>query len=277
MKRRPLLKSLDGAFGNWRRGLPRKVLRVNDVVYFPIPKVANSFISAVFLRNCPDAAGFDPEQMTALAYWQTSDACRVRDRRDMAGPGVERITVLRDPGKRLVSCFLDKLARKGTPGQRIDELCDDATRLLRRPVTPQTLCFRDFAEYVYAVPDWRRERHSKSQRAYLPVRCDRVFTLDDLPALWRYLEARGFDVIMPERGRKTVGNRNRYGSDSAAAFAQPVAELRQMPLKPPSQAFYDADLAQGLFRAYAQDIRLYCAATGRSDAAYRDGFLAHLQ
>lgn len=87
------------------------------VALLPIPKNANSYLKALILLNNSATADFDPVSGTALAYMKRSKRpqdFRVQNWQELRSADYTRLLAIRDPAKRLVSCFCDKLV-KGQP------------------------------------------------------------------------------------------------------------------------------------------------------------------
>jgi len=252
------------------------VLLVKGIAYFPIPKNANSRITTVFLRNCPDAGDFDPEAISSFAYMKKNRACVVQRFADVEAAKATTIAVIRHPAKRLVSSFLNKFVVDDSAPRQLSRFTDDAAKVLGRPIEPAELRFADLLAYCRTVPDWRRNPHIRSQSSFLPRRCDRLFDLDSIDALWTYLQERGFDVSFPETAHPKNVRATSYaaGGGHRGAARLTIAELSRMSALPAYSDFFDeAELAE-LIRGYRRDVELYCEVVGISVDDFRSRILA---
>lgn len=120
----------------------------HKLIYAPIAKNANSFLKAIFLLNNPSAHDFDPTKETALGFLsrKTYPHHFVVRNRASRFRGYTTFAVIRDPAQRIVSCFLDKFAkdRAHLDEKTIVDFCDDATKVLKMTVTPESFTFSLF-------------------------------------------------------------------------------------------------------------------------------------
>src|SRR5690606_130938 len=152
---------------------------------------ANSYLKSIFLFNHPAAQDYDPHSETALEYLRRKKHPMdiiVRRRSTLAREDYTKIVVVRDPAKRLVSCFLDKLTKVYGNDDLIERFCGDASRILGMPVRKDGISFDVFSSYVFQVPDWRSDKHYRSQVSLIHgIKFDCYFDVDAMPILLEFL------------------------------------------------------------------------------------------
>ena len=252
------------------------------LIYLSIPKNANSFLRSLFLHNHPLAADYDADRESAMQYHRRTGSRGIALRHGRVGhyPGYTKFVALRDPMARAVSAYLDKIVKKiarrdaDRPGRRFYR---EVSRVTGRRVTEQTLRFADFLEYIVACPDFRRNKHYKSQRYFTAGRhFDFYGDIEHMSEIMDFLVHKGFDI----RGFATrAPKRTAYaepGSHAVVSAARATTtELNAHASYPSFADFFDETLLQHFLRAYRQDLALYCRARGqRADAVlarYRHG------
>ncbi len=144
------------------------------LIYFALPKVANSSLKRVFAQAIPDL----PTSTRSKSYGQNNTVFSDPDVRrwlrknrvllckHQVGRYAEyrRLAFVRNPWDRLVSCF----------AQKIDEQTFDDPRsrgvtksLVDAGLYQTDMDFRDFAHAVCRIPDERANRHFRSQASFL--------------------------------------------------------------------------------------------------------------
>ncbi|WP_156448607.1 sulfotransferase family 2 domain-containing protein [Mycobacterium sp. NAZ190054] len=256
---------------------------MHKLIYCPIPKNATSYLRSVLLRNDPNTQDFDPVAETALEYltrkkFPAEVATRegtLRERRLLRSGDYTKIVALRDPAKRLVSCFLDKFAKANTRDEaQIERFCQDASSVLGKRITKDDLSFASFAGYVFKVPDWRSDRHYRSQASYLRnIRFDHYFDVSEMTDLLAFLTNRGLNVTLPKTRNPSVDKKTPYSDEDYDYTMKPakfltLGELRTMPAFPRYDAFFDDELTGGFEQRYQGDIDLFCSMKNVNRADY---------
>jgi Sulfotransferase family len=168
-------------------------------------------------------------------------------------------TILRDPFRRLVSCFLDKIVTGGEAADTFGYLTN------RRSLSDLT--FREFALEISSVIN--NNDHWRPQHSFLVYReYDNYFCVENFfeNAIKTLKETVGFNV---HDARKL----SRHGSDLLLEsrenrnFAQvSVAEfllMRKRGVFPNYSQMYDRETIDATRVAYAEDFSLYASAIGR--------------
>lgn len=244
-------------------GLGYMLSERHKLIYLPIPKNANSFLQTLFLFNHEHAKDYCPEEQTALGYLAGQGRERFLCHRwsSLKGEDYTCFVVLRDPAKRLVSCYLDKFAKSNRHEAEVEAFCTSASRELGRSVTKDNLTFETFCEYVFRVPDRRRNIHYRSQASFVgKTTFDFYGDVDDLGEALSFLESRGFDTQLPERRNPAIDKTTPYGMACESERHPkriPLAELCRMSSFPTHRAFYDQDLIGHFLTAYRRDVHLY--------------------
>ena len=247
---------------------PQKALVSRGVLYFPIAKVANSYLSALFLANSDAKHNFDPTQDTALSYWAKGhNDCLVKG--SILPHLITNVpfAVLRDPAKRLVSGFLNKFARSNEAGARNRvALIRDLERSTNRRCGEEDISFSSFAHYICSLPDFRREHHFRSQTSYLLSPSTRTFAIEDWEAIKIFLRGFGFRTDLPHNLNSAVVKKTEVAQASGTdrVFDIPLSHLKQMNTFPPYESFFNPDISTAFERAFARDLRMYRNACKRS-------------
>lgn len=200
--------------------------------------------------------------------------------REAEAAGLPRIVFLRDPFRRLVSAFCNKLVRTrlNLPsvsaiegharlwGIRIrrDALAECA-ELKREPLAVSSaidyrrgLTFREFVEYVCATPDRELDAHWRPQAWFVPDHpLVRLHDLGRLPAV--------LAGIAIERGIATepVAPAVRTPAEPEPCMLAeiPSGELAARSVRPSVESLFTSDLLERVESRYAADLRLH-ASTG---------------
>lgn len=255
----------------------------HGVLCLPIPKNANSYLRANFLLNQPDAVDFDPRRMTALKYLETRGSASLF-------PGAtnlvrafraDRIILLRDPLERFVSAFLDKVVKVRAVAQFDEQaFLHDLSRLIGFRDKLDNLTFSEFLDYVCTLPDWRRDRHVRSQRSFVGgLKRGHWFCMDAMNELVDFLESRGMELVPGCAVHRSVSKRTTYrhsdhGEPGAYAHVR-LRDLRGMDEFPHPREFFDLELFERIAHAYRRDIEMYMQVRGLSWAEYRARYLAN--
>jgi len=167
--------------------------------------------------------------------------------------------VLRDPFRRLASCYLDKfVGQTNTSWHYYD--------CIKRKIEPQMLTFKQF---VTSIPEVLRENiHWRPQIDFLVYeQYDDWFCVEDFAMAAETLSCRiGLTVVdtRPLLKHGTESHRRaRRGKLNPESPAHEHARLRRAGSVANVEDLYDEDLIAIVGRAYAEDIALYRDVTGR--------------
>lgn len=276
MQRLPVFKALKSALGLRIRSLGLMHSGQHKLIYLPIPKNANSYLKSIFLFNHPAARDYDPRTETALYYLRKKKHpvdVIVRRRATLAREDYTKIVAVRDPAKRLVSCFLDKLVKVRDNDDLIGKFCNDASRVLGTPVRKDEISFDVFSSFVFQVPDWRSDKHYRSQISLIRgIKFDHYFDVDAMPDLLEFLSGRGLSISLPSSRAPGIDKKTHYGgepeSGGKSAKLLTLGELETMSSFPPYGMFYDVEMLANFERRYSQDIDLYCSVKNISRSSY---------
>ena len=137
------------------------------VLYFAVPKVANSSIKSI----CVDLLGIDvPDGTWKPSLFNTRKFDHLYDRRAVLISlaeaqklsGYWKFAFVRNPWDRLVSCFHEKLA-----GDHPAAKAFTATMRRKGVLTDLQVSFPDFVRGIAEVPDPLADRHIRSQHCFL--------------------------------------------------------------------------------------------------------------
>lgn len=229
----------------------------SKTLFLPIPKNANSFLKSIFLHNAPNLS-FDYQKQTPLQFSKQNHGYYpvVCDSRILSNPAYKKILVLRQPERRLLSCYLDKVVKK-LPGQH-----GKINKILKKK--SQDITFFDFAYYVSQIPDFKRDRHYRSQSLFTATRVihfDFVGCVENLDNTLNYLaNERGMDVFRSENPGVTKKTEFQEASQISGHthFANvPASQLLELGRFPHPNCFFDQDTGQLIRKTYEKDFDLY--------------------
>lgn len=237
------------------------VSRHHGVAYLPIPKNANTYLKAVFLKANKDAPDFDPRCEMADEYLARSDkrwlVCKYRH--EIKKGKLKVFTVLRPPAKRLVSCYLNKFMNPNWSTVVLSQFCSDVKKVIGRPVTQETLTFRAFFDYVEKIPDFRRDPHYKTQASFLRnIQPEFIGNIENIGETIRFMESCGMEIGEGADPQKFGSvNRTSYSEGYDKPMADvPLMDLQRYEKPPAAAAFYDNGLEERLYDIYRDDIEL---------------------
>jgi hypothetical protein len=176
------------------------------LAYFPVPKNACSSLKAALFavnegrafepRQRPDGTWMHIHNHPGYPSWPITEAALA----DTAG--LERLAVVRDPLRRLVSCYKNRVLHHGELSTRVVP-AEEFARAGLQPDPGFDLFIERLAEY--RALSWSIDHHSAPQASYLGS--DRaafrhVFAMDDLPRLEGLLSDRaGRAIRLPHMQR----------------------------------------------------------------------------
>lgn len=226
------------------------------------------------MLNHPGASGYDPKRRTAMRYMEEEefDGIYLRSRAILNDPGVTRMVVLRDPVRRVVSAYLDKIAKpKRWRHSESMVLVRELRSTLGVSVEPAEVSFAMYLRYLEHVPNWRRDRHVQLQTRMIGSHTfDYYGTVEDMVAVEQFLEGRGFRMFNRSEANPAVFKATPYGDHESAnrASALTPAQLAEYSEYPPAEVFMSAETLERIGRIYAHDVIAYCRVTGESTVEF---------
>jgi Sulfotransferase family len=168
--------------------------------------------------------------------------------------------VLRDPFRRIASCFLDKFVDKRPEAWRFQALLDYS-------INPDTLTFRSFVECLPRV--LRKNLHWRPQVDFLVYEnYDDWFCLEEFGRAVDTLGSRIGLIVRDTRHLLDHGSYRYKIVDANGRFPDlPVFEIADMKRRgelPAVERMFDDDLRRIIRSAYADDFALYQLNIGRS-------------
>ena len=222
-------------------------LHAYGLIYFAVPKVANTSMKAMFSRILVDelpvsVVGTNPDDRIRRSLFRRHYRAEMYDRKHLLCKyqvahfvDYTSFAFVRNPWDRLVSCYTNKLERhdlsQGTEGRDTLEL------LAEEGYFSQEMSFGDFADAVCRIPDERANRHFRSQYTFLMDRRGEL-----LPQRIYHFErlAEDFNALAQELGL-------------------PQAKLphNKSGARRDYREYYDARLRDAVAERYARDIELF--------------------
>jgi hypothetical protein len=170
--------------------------------------------------------------------------------------------ILRDPFARLASCFLDKIASKAFPAQRLQELAETMPE-------PDDVCFADFVESLDDATVLAGNMHWRPQTDFLVYdRYDDYFSVENFGEATAALSDRAGLEIVDARALTSHGL-DHYDLlpaclDHSRTPVRELARLQRDGRCPDPRSLYTKPLADRVAQLYAADMKLYADAIGPS-------------
>jgi hypothetical protein len=243
----------------------------HKVLLVYIPKVACSVLKATVVMNSPRREAY-------LAFGKPIHDFVQEERREgnavaaLSAPDVFRFAVLREPGARILSAYLNKFVRGGpneSPGItrdknyaiRVGQKLAGVPADLARGIT-----FEEFVQFLASASDAELNLHWMPQSRFVGTdlgRYDFVGRFERLSETFEMLEERFGYVTEREASVHLGGSKNNTTHyNPAVKMANPQrclpAELRGLRFGyPPAQAFLTDGIRASLAKRFADDVRLH--------------------
>lgn len=250
----------------------RRQLRVHNslisrrlpLLFTPIPKNACSIMKTMMVEFGDDPEAFAADGREVHAYCGQRD---IAERRfglaEWDDPAMPRGVVLRNPFRRLVSGYTNKLGRSMPPRPMFQSTVVLAQRYLGLATDLQRgISFAEFVRYIASATDMQLDPHWRSQSWFVQG------SLDDYDLVGRFEEFEGFLAQLEARfdiaitREVPVQKAQTYAQGASACVADRLpAEVRGGPWPAPA-AFYTPELVDLVRVRYADDLRLYREAFG---------------
>ena len=250
-----------------RRDVDYWISHEHRLIFLGIPKNATSFLTALFFMNHPLARDFDPVKETAVEYHRRGGTrgIALRNTRVLQHTKYTKFVALRDPMARAVSAYLDKIVKKVARGRKDRPgryFYDQVSRVTGRRVDEQTMTYEDFVDYICAVPDFRRDKHYKTQAYFVRNNpFDFYGDISHMDEILQFLQTRGFHVgaVKTKSPKRTAYARPQCHPIKHPARAG-IGELVAHAAYPAVTDFFDYSLLQRFLEAYKHDLDLFCRA-----------------
>ncbi|HTZ69148.1 MAG TPA: sulfotransferase family protein [Acetobacteraceae bacterium] len=245
------------------------------LVYVSINKNASTLLKTNFILNSPHREAY----LTSgkFIHQFCDDLPRATSRSEFLRPDYTRFTILREPSRRLVSAYLNKLVQGRFSNQPFGRfmLREHAVRRAQEMAgvpfdLDRSLTFEEFVHFIVSVEDYELNRHWLPQFRFVGTDLSRyefVGKLEKLQDAVDYLTERfGFTVETEKDGTSTPigGTRYRRAYTDEAALEAPYKALpavldRYENNMPASDLFYTPELRQLVERRFAEDFDIYRA------------------
>lgn len=254
-------------YTNQMFGIDRNVLVSHEhaIQVAKIPKNASSFLRYLFLINHPAAAEYNANRETADAFHKRIRNKNIPTKKQapVRKSGYMTCVVLRDPFSRMVSTYLDRVVNKIGTGARDEpkqRFYDGVSNSVGKVVTAQNITFHDFLTYALACPDYRRDKHYRTQVSFFRnYRVDLFSTTDDLTDLFYLMRKRSMTI--PEQSH-SHSKTTRYMPRDCAGFSEAghltAPQLKSRSAFPSPRAFYTERTVRMILSEYSSDIDNYC-------------------
>jgi tetratricopeptide (TPR) repeat protein len=248
------------------------------LVFVPINKNASTFLKANFILNSPHREDY---LNSAKFIHQFCDGLpKAASRSELLRPDYSRFTILREPAKRLVSAYLNKLVQGRGSDRSFGRLMlqEHAIRKAQEMAgvtfdAERSLTFEEFVHFIVSVEDYELNRHWLPQYRFVGTdlsRYDFVGTMENLQETLDYLtEKFGFKIETEHESRSAPigGASYRRTYTESAVLEEPHKALpsvldRYEANMPAASLFYTPELRRLVEQRFAPDFEIYAAVSG---------------
>jgi len=182
-------------YGNFDRDTDIIALHEQKVLFFSLPKVANTSVKRVLQNVIPETRQYQEYTRLQAKNGSLFGVNEVRDyltqknvllcKHDVKRyKNYIKLAFVRNPYDRLVSCYEQKIV----PFEGIENPAERGTirSLMKAGVYRQEMSFTDFVKAIAAIPDKDANRHFRSQYSFLSDKngklfIDEYYYFEDLP------------------------------------------------------------------------------------------------
>ncbi|WP_187147885.1 sulfotransferase family 2 domain-containing protein [Halorhodospira halophila] len=231
-----------------------------NVALLPIPKNANTWLTSIFLVNHAPSSGFDPMHETPSSFLrkQPSMSPRVSSFNEIMEDATQKLIVLRDPKKRLVSGFYDKLVKKHQKNPKYsEEVAAEAEK------ETGSITFLDFLSFLSKVPKYRLNFHFLPQYFWVDYYGEDFFnkigTLEDIEDIEAYLKNEGFDISLGGATNLHSGiqKKTNYASEVIDCTKATIEDLSRLTYPPHYLSFFGESECRLFEAMYQRDVEIH--------------------
>ena len=176
----------------------------------------------------------------------------------LSSPEYFKFTILRDPARRIVSGYLDKIAKHVLPEVFAQEVISNVQAFLGLPINiEQSITFSQFIDYLVRTPDRLLNDHWRPQYNFVAtVNFDLVGQFEALDTVIETLEKK-FDITIRKKVSSHI-TKYRHFNESTEFHNMYPHELRRLEGgMPVAKDLFTQELSQKFRLRYQQDITLY--------------------
>lgn len=236
------------------------------LIYCPIPKNACTLFRTMMIQQSDDFDRYEELQLSIHEYMSVENmGLRLTDFSYLHHPEYFKFVILRNPFERLVSAYLDKIAKHKQPESFAQKLIENVYKSMEMtPDIEQSITFSQLVRYLAKTEDKKINEHWRSQHTFLGLglfKFDYIGQFEKLDSVLKYLERKfGFqitrDVSKHHNQPEYITSYGNYDSQEKFPKKYPE-ELRKLAGVPTSNQFFTPELEQLVRERYAADIQLY--------------------
>ncbi len=228
-------------------------------VYCSIPKNACTLFKTMMVEQSELVLPFQSSGENVHVFFdqnmQEVSASRLLN--CLCSPAYFKFVVLRDPFKRLVSAYLDKIAKHATPEPFAQSVIKNVqSHLGIEEDLEQSITFSQFVDYLVRTPDSSLNDHWRPQSNFVGnTPFDFIGRFEDLGNVINVIENK-FQIKIKQN---VSSHRTKYGKYGDAEFFDNVypQQLRMLDALPDFHHFYTKPIAQKISSRYDRDFQLY--------------------
>lgn len=234
----------------------------HKIIYCPIPKNACTLFRTIMVKYSDVGEKYEQSQHDIHRYLVQDDTgVKLNDFRQLQNSDYFKFVVLRNPFDRLVSAYLDKIAKRRNPAPFVrDAIQSVYQNLHREPDYQKSITFRQFVCYLVETENYILNEHWRPQHTFLgegTIEFDSIGQFENLDLVIKSLEKKlGFSIETQVSNHIT--NYNEIDGESLEKFDKVYPrELRALKAFPTACQFYTSDLEELVRKRYLQDFEIY--------------------
>ncbi|WP_040896333.1 sulfotransferase family protein [Xenococcus sp. PCC 7305] len=230
------------------------------IVYCPIPKNACSLIKTTIVEHSHDRDRYKKSNQDIHSYTYINDkGVSLNDISYLNNPEYFKFVVLRNPFNRLVSAYIEKIARRKNPVLFVKDVIKDVYKFSGlEPDIEKSITFSQFIHYLARTEDIYLNQHWRPQYTFLGeglFKFDFIGQFEKLDSVISCLEQK-FHLNIETSTTKHITDYCVFDDHETFHDKYP-AYLRSLDGFPKAHHFYTSELEELVRKKYAEDIRIY--------------------
>jgi SAM-dependent methyltransferase len=255
---------LKGANETYQQMLLRRYV-VNQkykIIYCPIPKNACTLFRTIMVKHSDAGEKYEKSQHDIHKYLVQNDTgVKLNDFLELKKSEYFKFVVLRNPFDRLVSAYLDKIAKRHKLAPFVRDVVESVYNSLdQEPDYRRSITFSQFVHYLVKTEDYSLNEHWRPQHTFLGegmIEFDLIGQFEKLDLVIESLENK-FGFPLETQVSNHITNYDNDDRHNLERFndAYPK-QLRSLEAFPKACQFYTPELEQLIRDRYTKDFEIY--------------------